>query len=311
MKRLERHRTGIPTITSVVDATVNTFSAYAIDTLKLGEKWDLIGGLRWDRAESDYHQSVLPASSLSRVDNMVSWRGALVFKPVHNGSIYFDAGTSFNPSAENLSLADNTANLAPEKSLTFELGTKWDLFGERLSVTAAVFRDEKTNARTPDPDNPLLNILGGDQRVDGFEVGMVGKLTENWQVLTGYTFLDSEVVESNTPGQQGNPLVNTPRHTFSFWTTYELPWNLEIGAGADVVSSRNASLSPDLSTGLIKAVPGYVTFNAMAKYHLNKNIDIQVNLTNIGDKYYYDGIHPGHIVPGLGRTLLVSTSFKF
>src|SRR5690606_25020643 len=93
-------------------------------------------------------------NSFSRTDDMLSWRGALVFKPAENGSIYFGYGTSFNSSIDGntgLALNDETVRLKPEESRTFELGTKWDILDERLSLSAAVFRTEKTNARTSDP----------------------------------------------------------------------------------------------------------------------------------------------------------------
>ena len=92
---------------------------------------------------------------------------ALVYKPVPIGSIYFAAGTSFNPSAESLSLSASNANLPPEKNRTYEVGTKWDLAHDKLSLRSALFRTDKTNAREPDPNNPLLNVLAGNQRVDG------------------------------------------------------------------------------------------------------------------------------------------------
>jgi catecholate siderophore receptor len=182
---------------------------------------------------------------------------------------------------------------------------------KRLSLTGALFWDEKTNARTEDPNDDLLNVLGGDQRAIGGSVGLVGRLTENWAITTNYTHIDSKVVSSTTPGQTGNPLANAPRNTFSLWTTYKTPWKLEIGAGSDVVSGRTASLTPDANTGLIRAVPGYAVFNAMARYPLSKNVAIQFNLNNIANKDYIDGIHPQHIIPGVGRTFLVSLSFKF
>jgi catecholate siderophore receptor len=294
-----------------VKATVDTLALYLLDTVKLGEQWELTAGIRYDHAESEYRQSVPPASSFSRTDDMPSWRAALVYKPRKNGSIYVAAGTSFNPSAEQLSLSAATANVAPEKNMVYEIGTKWDLFEDRLALSGALFRDEKTNARTPDPNNPLLNVLGGNQRAQGIDLGATGQITSKWKVFTGYTYTDSKVVSSTTAAQVGNPLVNAPKHTFSLWTTYELPWNLEIGFGSNAISSRNASLTADTATGIIKQVPGYVIFNAMVKYHVNKDIDVQLNLDNIGNKYYYDGIHPAHIIPGEGRTLMISTSFRF
>src|SRR5690606_14203384 len=50
---------------------------------------------------------VAPASTRTLIrtnDDMISWKGGVVFKPRSNGSIYIGRGTSFNPSAEGLSV---------------------------------------------------------------------------------------------------------------------------------------------------------------------------------------------------------------
>jgi catecholate siderophore receptor len=44
---------------------------------------------------------------------------------------------------------------------------------------------------------------------------------------------------------------------------------------------------------------------------VNKHIDLRVNVNNIADKYYIDRIGGGHIIPGAGRVVLVSTGFHF
>ncbi len=108
--------TGTATITSIVHTTSVTAAAYALDTMKIGKHWDLTGGIRWDRFDTRYSQSVAPVAAFRRIDEMPSWKAAAVYKPVAIGSIYFDAGTSFNPSAESLSLSASTASLPPEKN---------------------------------------------------------------------------------------------------------------------------------------------------------------------------------------------------
>src|SRR6185369_13753420 len=150
---------GASTVTSRVRTKALSFGAYVIETMKLGEKLDLMGGVRWDRFDAGFTQSIAPISAFKRVDKMTSWRAAIVYKPTSNGSVYFDYGTSFNPSAEALSLSATTANLEPEKNQTYEVGSKWDLFSKKLSLRGALFRTEKLNAREPDPLNPLLNVL--------------------------------------------------------------------------------------------------------------------------------------------------------
>jgi catecholate siderophore receptor len=305
---------GTEAISSIVHTTALSAAAYLLDTIQLSKKWDLTGGIRWDRFDSAYTQQVAPASAFNRVDEMPSWRAALVFKPAPIGSIYFDAGTSFNPSAESLSLSAATANLPPEKNLTYELGTKWDLDHRRFSLRSAMFRTEKYNAREPDPDNPLLDVLAGTQRVDGVEVQAQGRITSRWELLSSFADLDSKVVNSQYyPAAVGYPLANVPRYTFNFWSTYRLPGRWEAGAGSNYVSSRTASATTPLdpATGLIKEVPGYWVFNAMVKHPINEHIDLQVNVNNIANRYYYDELHPGHIVLGPGRSALIGIKFKF
>jgi catecholate siderophore receptor len=264
---------------------------------------------------SDYTQSVAPVAAFSRVDNMPSWRAALSYAPTSNGNIYFAAGDSFNPSAETLSLTAANANLPPEKNFSYEFGTKWDLPHPKISLRAAIFRTEKTNAREPDPINPLLNVLAGNQRVDGFEADITGHITSRWQVLTGYALLASRVDSSVAyPGSIGFPLANVPRNTANLWSTYNLPWHhVGFGGGLNFVDERTASSTAPLdpTTRLVRKAPSYWIFNAMVQFPLNEHMDVQINGNNLTNRYYYDQLHPAHIVLGEGRTALVGVNFKF
>jgi catecholate siderophore receptor len=305
---------GAQSVSSKVHTTAVGVGLYAIGTLKLSSQWQLVGGVRWDYFNADYHQSVAPASAFSRVDTMPSYRAALVFIPHSNGSIYFDYGTSFNPSAESLSLSAATANLPPVSNRTYEGGTKWAFGNGQTTLRAAIFRTEVTNAREPDPNNPLLNILSGFQVVDGFEFQAAGRMTQRWNLQAGYALLNSELAHSvGYPGAVGSRLANVPRNNFTAWTTYDLPWRLQIGGGGNYVGSRTASsTSPiDPITGLVKQVPGYWVLNAMGRYQISERMDLQVNITNLADRCYYDQIHPAHIVPGEGRTAILGLNYRF
>ncbi len=304
------------------DTKGTSFAAFVIDTAKLGEQWEVNLGLRWDYFAADYkaarYSTTTPGlvtgnDALLRIDRMTSYRAALVYKPESNGSIYLDYGTSFNPSAESLSFIVNArafgtgnAFLAPEKNQTVELGTKWDVLNNQLSLTGAVFRLEKLNARVPDPSNPGFNMLEGTQRVDGLSLNATGRLTEKWQLTAGYTLLDSHVIKSAAgAAPEGSPLANTPKNAFTFFTEYRLLPAFEIGAGGQFVSSRLAQNVPP-----IKKVPGYWTFDLMAKYDLSEKMSLQLNVNNIFDKYYYDQLHPFHVVPGQGRLALLTLNFR-
>jgi catecholate siderophore receptor len=293
--------------------TAYSVGLYAIDTLKLGEHWDLSGGVRWDYFNASYAEYVPPAVSFDQVIEMPTWRGALIWKPQPNGSVYFDYGTSFDPSAEQLALTTATANTPPEENETFEFGSKWDFLRDRLSLRGALFRTDKTNAREPSPTDPTVDVVAGKERVDGIELEAIGQLTARWRIFASYAYMKSELLASQYYSQYvGLPLGNVPKNTFSLWNTWNLPWHLQTGLGLDVVSSRTASVTaPDAANGLLKEVPGYWTMSAMLKYTLSRHSELQLNAYNLTDAYYYDQLHPAHIIPGAGRSVLLTYRFKF
>ncbi len=297
--------TGAITINPIVgDVTANSQALYLFDTAKFGKKWELSGGLRWDRFDADGIATT--GIPVSRVDRMLSVRAGAVFKPLPQGSIYASYGTSLNPSLEGLSY--NTANtvIDPEKTYTVEAGSKWGFFNGRVLLSGAVFRVEKLNARTTGilPGDPP-QVLEGKQRVSGAELSLEGNLTRAWQVITGYTLLDSTTVDSNVPAEIGRELVNTPRNSFNVWSTYRLPSNFHFGGGARFVGSRFGN------TINTRSVDRYWTFDLMASYPISNHIDLKLNLYNLSNKFYFDRIGGGHIVPGPGRAATLSMGFKF
>ena len=291
--------------------TVNGGAGYLIDTIKWGERWALTGGIRYDYFTTDYRSNLAPITTLHRNDSIPSYRAALSFKPVPAGTLYVSYGTSFNPSADSLSLATSTAGLAPEKNETEEVGVKWEVLDRKLTLSAAAFHSEKTNARVNDPNNTLFQILGGDQDVKGFQVGALGAITDRWQITAGYAYLNSEVVKTTLANTQGNPLANTPKHSGTVFTTYVLPWHdIQIGGGVNALSSRIASSTPNTTTGVLEKAAGYATLQALVRVPIREGVDIQLNGTNLLDHKYYDLLHPSHVVPGSGRTILASLNVK-
>jgi catecholate siderophore receptor len=293
---------------AVNEANTESLGIYVFDTMKLGKHWELSGGLRYDYFSVDYDQTAVggAVTGFESIDKMLSWRAALSYKPTENGTIYVAYGTSFNPSAEGLTLSAALAPLDPEENSTFEIGTKWDLLDKRITVSAAVFRTEKENARTPglSPNDPP-QVLAGEQTVQGFEIGVTGNLTADWAVYAGYTYLDSEIKASNTPTEVGNELPNTPENSFNIWTTYRLTQKLDVGVGAQFVDSRFSAANNH------REAPSYWTVDAMVAYQLTENINLRLNVYNLADEEYIDRVGGGHFIPGPGRSGTITAGFKF
>lgn len=288
--------------------TARSTAFYAFDTAKLGDRWELTGGARWDSFGIRYESIAATGvnTPFERTDRMVSWRGGAVFKPATNGSVYAGAGTSFNPSAEGLSLSAATVNLAPERTRSYEIGTKWELPRRRLSLNAAIFQTEKTNARTPglNPGDPPT-VLDGQQRVQGFEAGAAGRITSQWDVYGGYAFMSSRIRGSNRPAEIDNDLTLTPRHTLNLWSTFRLPWEATVGAGVQYMDAvfRNTLNSAN--------VPAYTVLSAMAAKDVSRNLTLRFNASNLANARYVDRVGGGHFIPGAGRSASLTAGFKF
>jgi catecholate siderophore receptor len=206
-----------------------------------------------------------------------------------------------------LTLAVNTVRTSPERTQSFELGAKWD-FLDRLSLRAALFRVEKYDARTAEPGSPI-QTLDGKQRSQGFELEAVGRILPRWNVFAAYTYLDTEVVESNDVAGgvriEGKRLIVAPENTFTLWTTYDFLERFQVGGGVTYVDSRFGN------TANTNEAPSYVKGDVTLAYRPTKNTEVRLNVLNISDERYYDQVYQAHIVPGAGRSFLFTGTFNF
>ncbi|HEX4030342.1 MAG TPA: TonB-dependent siderophore receptor [Terracidiphilus sp.] len=327
-------------ITSVVHTRSRSAGLYFIDTMKLGRLFELSGGIRWDRFDTDYnlYQPTPPSGGsttaavppLSRLDEQPSYRAAFVYKPSHRGSLYFDYGTSWNPDAESLSLSVGlvNSNTAPEENTSYETGAKWSFLNERLLMEGAWFRTEKDNAHETDPTNSNNIVAAGNQLVKGVQFSAVGRLPKGMDLVLGYAYLDSDVIASKFfPAAVGYPLANVPRQTFNLFVTHRLPLRFDGGVGSNYVAARTASSTvPYVPTGYapnpngsgyvvtsvaMKQVPGYWAFNAMVKRPISERLEFQANINNVLNRYYIDLPHPSHLIPGAGASAVFGINLRF
>ncbi|WP_445144550.1 TonB-dependent receptor [Dyella sp. Tek66A03] len=293
----------------------DTRAAWAFDTVTFNPQWSVNAGVRFDSFSTRSTATTTTTGVVTRLSNdsnFWNYQLGVVYKPAQNGSVYLSYGTSSNPPGVDAGdgadgIAVTNADLKPEDSRNIELGTKWDVLDQRLSLTAAVFRSEKTNARvaTGGRGSPLINV--GEQRVDGLELGFNGQITERWSVFGGYTYLDSELVKTG-PGaaaNQGNQFPNTPKNSFTLWTSVAITSRWAVGGGAyyqDKVFGDAANL---------KWVPSYTRFDAMASYQVSKNLTLQLNVQNLTNKYYFDKAYAAHyasVAPG--RAAMLTANFS-
>lgn len=302
---------------------VTTKAIFAFDTITLNDHWQVNLGLRHDDYTNHYFAGtmtatgVTPTSTLRNESSFWNYQAGLVYKPVENASIYVSYGSSSNPSGEGAGDASSVTtaivNLDPEQNDSYELGAKWNLFDNRLNLTGAIFRTDKTNARVQ--DSVGLTSLIGSTRVDGVELGVGGQVTRAWSVTAGYTYTDSEVIDGGvtvsngviTPSvNNGKMFPNTPKHAFSGWTSYKIGQAFTIGGGASYMSKRYANAANTYE------VPSYWRYDAMASWNVNPNASLQLNLQNLTDERYAVKPYSTHMVQiAPGRSALLTLNLRY
>jgi catecholate siderophore receptor len=291
---------------------------YVQDMVEFVPKWKLLGGLRYDYLTGDYDTFTIPTTApgpetkTSYRMNLgeVSKRLAILFQPNDQLSFHLASATSFNTSGDAYSLSAANQNLPPEQSRNVELGAQVDFFGGMFSARAAIFRTTKLQERNTDPLLTGVVTLSGKRHASGLELDLTGRLTPDWEVWGSYAWIPSakiDVAASPVDSErQGSRPSLTPRHSGSIWTTYQISQAWRVGGGLNARSGVQPNRNPGFEA------PRYVTGDLMAEFRGNDKLSYKVNLNNVTDKLYAEGLYTsGHYIPGPGRTLTVTGSFKF
>jgi len=289
---------GTSVLKSVASVTADTLAGYIGDVVEIGPV-EVSGYARIDRFDASYTASVPSPVSFNHTDVRPSFRGAVVYKATPDVSLYTAFGTSFDPSAEGLSLSATNYYLSPQRSRSVEAGVKWAV-DDRFLLSADLFRTIIVNLRETNPIDPDFQILAGNARSEGFEFLAQGHVTDQWQVLAGYTY-DQATITSSPQGDVGNRIQNTPKHNVRLWTSYDFMPELTIGGGINYQSNRVPGSVLD-SANYLQVVPGYWTASMVARYKINDMFAVQANFDNITDRRYYDGLDDNHVEVGNGRS---------
>ena len=233
---------------------------------------------------------------------MLSWRVGGVFHPTPNSSVYAAYGISYNPSAEFGTLSSAPAT-PPARSLDrrrtrpIEVGAKADVLDGRLSLTGAVFRSRRPTcgSRSIRADGAAVIVLDGLARVDGFELGAAGKLTDKWQVFAGYSYLDSEIVKTTNLAERGQ---RAAEHAAAQLHALD---HLRRHARMDGRRRRDLPVGRAFANTTNTAyVPEFWRFDAMASYKVTTNVDAAAQHLQHHRRVVLRAVLQGHAVPGLG-----------
>lgn len=335
---------------SAQDGRRKNQAVYLFDNIVLNEQWSINGGVRWEHNEgvnsTDTYNTtvgaslgvVTPGVKARSEDDLLTYRIGVVYKPIPNASLYVAYGNSETPSQSTVNgtgacvaVPGPTASCTvdPETAEIFEIGAKWDV-GGRLSLTAALFRNDRTNYRVAsnDPTLPAAQ-LDGSARVEGVALGVTGQITADWAIFANYTYLDSEVRQGaddffaaqGRDFTRGDALLQVPDHAFSLFTTYELrSWNVQLGYGVTYQGEsyltqhgQVTNSNPPVRTTipLVKS-DDYWVHRATIAWTPRPDLELRLNVNNLFDETYYVRIrNNGWATPGDRRNATLTANYRF
>lgn len=299
--------------------TSTAWGVYAQDLVQVATHWKLLGGLRYDNLNGNYDTFAAPAANVSNgvltnyKMNVGEWskRVGALFQPSERESYHFSAATSFNTSGDAYSLGPSNADVPPEQSINLELGAKIDSADKNFTTRYALFRSTKLHERNTDPLVDVA-VLSGKRHATGLELDFTGRITPRWEAYGSFMWIpDARIDEAyKSPTGSDNERTGarpslTPRISATLWNTYQINGQWRVGAGLNHRGAQTPNRNPGWEA------PAFTTTDVMAEYRVNEQLTFKGNVSNITNKLYADQLYSGHYVPGAGRLVQVTGSYKF
>jgi catecholate siderophore receptor len=299
---------------------------YFMDTAKFNEHWQVFGGIRYDHFDIDntgfnYNDGVT-TDTVYYDKGYVNGHAGVTYKPTENSSIYGSVSTSSNLPGEMYDgvnsvdyggLIAGMEDIKPEQNVNFEIGTKWEVVGGDLLVSAALFQMTKSNkvenAAGRGEEADLYQT--GEVRISGIELGASGKLTPKLSLAAGVSVMDTEVTKSIDEDSIGRDLANVAEKSASLQLKYQATPKLAIG-GTWVHTGEIKGGSFAATSG--NSIDSSDRLDLMAEYQINKQAAVQANVKNITDENIYDALYRSgspFTFTSPGRTANVSFTYDF
>lgn len=284
----------------------NLGATYVQDQIEINRYLQIVTGVRFDYFDLQFHNN-RNKQDLRRIDRLVSPRAGMIVKPVAALSIYANYGVAYLPSSGDQfsSLTTITQQVKPEKFTNYEFGAKWDVH-RNLALTTAIYRQDRTNTRATDPNDPTRILQTGSQRTNGFELGLNGNVTSKWGVTGGYACQDAFITSATVSAAKGAEVGLVPHHSFSLWNSYKVLPKLGLGLGLIQRSDMFAAVDNTV------VLPGYLRADAAVFFSINEHWRLQANIQNLfGTEYYLNADGNNNISPGASRGARVAVIARF
>lgn len=263
-------------------------SAYVCDVINITPSLSAMASVHVDRFEGKPVYWV--AEEVSR-QTSVSPKLGIVYQPIRDKvSVFANYMNGFVnvPPSEVADIDGSNPRLKtfePEHASQYEFGVKTNLYKNRISATATYYNILVKNSVMTDPENIHNSIQGGEVESKDFELSMIANPVNGLNLITGFSFNDSEVLKDNPDdGYIGlHPEEAGPETLINFWASYTFQGTAlkGLGLGFGGNSASEYMTLNRLNTGTF-TLPAYTVFNSSLSYTGGQySIIIKVNnLTN-------------------------------
>ncbi|MCG3693471.1 TonB-dependent siderophore receptor [Aliarcobacter butzleri] len=235
-------------------------------------------------------------------DDEVTPYVGLIYDLDDNHSIYTSYTSIFKPQ----NLKDTSGNyLDPIDGKSYEAGIKGEYFDGHLNTAIALFRIEQDGVGQAIDGAPLLADGSRPNRATkgvvskGIEFTASGKITDDFNLDFGLANFEAE----DAKGDKFS--TDSSRTTANLWAKYTID-DYRFGAGLNYKSKVYTG------SGATKITQdAFITTDLMAGYKINKNLDLQLNINNVFDEKYYEGIGVNSMVYGDPRNFTLGMKYTF
>ncbi len=313
---------------------IETVSLYVMDTVKFNPQWSLFWGARQDQFDYSNLTNGRDGEQLYEFsDRIYNGHLGLVYAINDDSNLYATYSTATNINGGESDLGANCGyggicgdpeqaqNADPEVVENIELGAKWTLFDDSLLATAAIFRMTKSDVMESvgDAYSTLGTLNTGKNRVQGFELGLVGDITEQLSVQFTYADMESEVLASIDDSNVGLALSNFADTSVYLQLRYQV--NEQFVFGGDIAyqgemygGQPDTAATFDTTIGDYRiVVPSYTVANLFANYHYSEALTFRLNIGNVTDKEYWTAAYRSgsFMYLGDGRNVRATVTYEF
>lgn len=284
------------------------FGLYSKLTFRPVERLALIGGVRVSWFDGDTSTTTLASgarvtSDMQQNAEVTPYAGAVFdLDPWH--SLYVSYSKVFKPQTN----ADIDGRIIdPREGEQYEAGIKGSYFGGALNTRLSVFEltDQNRAARDQNNLSGTYYLAIGEARIRGGEIEVSGTPLPGWDLIGGYTYLDTDIIK----GDANAVFELMPQNQVSLWSNYALQGGplagLGLGAGVTAVSHFQTA------TGI--EAPGYAVVDAKLSYPLTPKLTATLDVNNVLDREYYSRVGSTGTFNfyGPSRTVLVGARYEF